>query len=80
MLVIKTNTETQSNPLRKRVEKTRLGFTKLMESLSIKPCPFIGFGSPMPIERDAVLLGWSYDWGDGGDSPPPWSDWGDKSE
>jgi hypothetical protein len=82
MQVIKTSINIRSNLLRERIAKVRSGFAKLMQSLSVnvKPCSFVGFGSPMPIKNNTVLLGWSYDWSDKGDDPPPWSDWGDKTE
>ncbi|MEK7087415.1 MAG: hypothetical protein AAB958_01800 [Patescibacteria group bacterium] len=69
--------------LKDRILKAAPQITEAVNSLpeKTKPCLFVGFGSGRPAKRNsAVLLGWSYDWSDKGDDPPPWSDWGDKTE
>ena len=72
-----------SSELKERIVKVASLAIETISSLpdKIKPCLFTGFGSGRPTKRNsAVLLGWSYDWSDKGDNPPPWSDWGDKTE
>ncbi len=69
--------------LKNRITRVSPQIVEMTNSLpeKTKPCLFVGFGSGRPTKKDsAVLLGWSYDWSDKGDNPPPWSDWGDKTE
>lgn len=69
------------NILTKRIIDAESGFKTIMDSLpqSVKPYPFAGFNiQEPPPKNNRVLLGWSYDWADKGDNPPPWSDWPDK--
>jgi len=77
-----TNVNGQSGVLARRIAEAEQGFNRLMDFLpsDIKPCPFVGFDISEPTENTSPLLGWSYDWSDKGDNPPPWSDWSDKEE
>lgn len=76
------NVASPSALLTRRIVKIASKFTELMDSLSlnIRPCVFVGFGESKPTKNAAALLGWSYDWSDKGEDPPPWSDWGDKTD
>lgn len=71
-----------TNTLAARIAGAEPGFNKLISSLpqNVKPASFVGFDVSEPPDRSVPLLGWSYDWSDKGDDPPPWSDWSDKEE